>query len=107
VSAVSNCIARGSEELHFEAALHAVFIYKRARLIRRLAIVVVVTIAATRLILHALHLQIGENDLAIPVLVGISLLASLLSISLEWSTRTRCRECLDDFYTYCRRRKHV
>jgi hypothetical protein len=103
VTPVLDSVAIGSEELRFEAALKAVGVYQRARLIRRLAVLVTITIAATRLVLLAFCVPVGEGT--IPALVGISLLTSLLSIDLEWSTRALCKDSLDDFYECVRREK--
>jgi hypothetical protein len=89
--------------MRFEAALHAIGIYQRARFIRRLAVMVTVAIAATRLVLLALCIPVGEKGMTIPMLVGVSLLASFFSASLEWSTRAQCKDSLADFYSCVRR----
>jgi hypothetical protein len=103
VSPVLNSVVHGSEEFRFEAALHAIGVYRRAKLIRRLAVVLTVAIMAARLVLLALCIPVGEKDATIPVLAGISLVASIFTISLEWSTRAQCKDLLDEFDSCARR----
>jgi hypothetical protein len=87
------------EELRFESAQRAVHIHRQARKIRMVVLVIVAVITAARIgLATSVGLNIGIEDA--PVMYGVCLLATLLSISHEWSTRLLQEDRLEAYAQY-------
>ena len=87
------------EELRLESAHRAIQIHQRARMIRSIVVVIVFGITAARISL-ATTIGLPKAMVDTPVLYGICIFASLLSFSLEWSTRLQRQDRLEAYARY-------
>jgi hypothetical protein len=81
-------------DFRIESAQRAIAAYRRAAVLRRLAVGAILVLATLRVVW--LYVA-GPGDQTVfnsPFVWGLTLLASFVTFTLEWSTNARCKEAL-------------